>query len=98
MAVLCRPEIDVCLKHPGYEVDVVIAANLQVFTLVWLGHRGLTEARRAGAVRIDGDARSVKAVREALGLRDDPWIRPFDFSTRADPFGPPTPPQPERDG
>ena len=90
--VLRPPEVDICLKHPGYDIDVVVAANLQAFTVVWLGYCGLAEAQRAGTVRIGGDARSVRAVREALGLHDESWIRRFDFSTRADPFGPPSRP------
>lgn len=90
--VLRRPEVDVCQKHPGYDVDVTIAARLHAFTLVWLGHRGLAEARRAGEVRLDGPPPKVALAREALGLRDEPWLRSFDFSPRPDPFGPPAPP------
>lgn len=88
--VLRRPEIDVCLKNPGYDVDVVVAAKLQTMTLVWLGHRGLAEACRAGEVTISGPARTVTTAREVLGLRDRPWHRRFDLSARPDPFGPPS--------
>ena len=86
--VLRRPEIDVCLKHPGFEVDVTVVAQLRALALVWLGHRGLAEARRAGEVAIGGQKRAVDTMRAALGLRDEPAPRGFDFSPRPDPFGP----------
>ncbi len=87
--VLRRPEIDVCLKNPGYDVDVVVTARLQALSLVWLGYRGLVEARRAGEVAVSGPAAIVATVRGILGLHDHPWNRKFDLSMRDDPFGPP---------
>lgn len=86
--VLDRPEVDLCQKHPGHAVDVVLAAKLKALTLVWLGHRGLAEARRAGEIRFSGAAASVRSVCRALGLREQPWTKRFDFSQRDDPFGP----------
>lgn len=87
--VLRQTEIDVCQKNPGYDVDVTIAADLQALTEVWLGHRGLAAAQAAGEIMMSGSRRHLAIVREALGLHDQPWQKKFDFSSRADPFGPP---------
>jgi len=46
-------------------------------------------ARRTGKVGIEGPPRLTPMVRDLLSLRDEPWRRGFDFSHRADPFGPP---------
>jgi DNA-binding HxlR family transcriptional regulator len=35
--VIENGEVDVCQKDPGFEVNVLISANLSVFTHVWLG-------------------------------------------------------------
>ena len=86
--VLNRPEVDVCIKHPGFEVDVTVVAQLRALTLVWLGFRGFAEARRAGEVAIAGEPRAVDVARTALGLRDEREPKSFDFSPRPDPFGP----------
>jgi DNA-binding HxlR family transcriptional regulator len=42
--VLRPDDIEVCLKAPAREVDVVIAADLMTFTRVWLGYAGLVTA------------------------------------------------------
>ena len=86
--VLEPPAVDLCQKNPGYDVDVVLAAKLKALTLVWLGHRGLADARRAGEIRLSGPAASVRSLCRAFGLRDQPWTKRFDFSERSDPFGP----------
>ena len=38
-----RPEVDVCLKDPGFEVDAVVRADLAAFTKLSLGYIGLNE-------------------------------------------------------
>jgi hypothetical protein len=86
--VLRKPEIDVCIKHPGFDVDVTVAARLRAMILVWMGHRGLAEAQRAGEVAITGSPRAVADLRAVLGLHDRVEPKEFDFSTRPDPFGP----------
>ena len=45
--------LDVCPKQPGFPVDALVTADIAVLIKVWLGYRGLTEAERAGEVRIE---------------------------------------------
>ena len=45
--VLRPDDIEVCLKAPARDVDIVIAADLMTFTKVWLGYAGLAAATRA---------------------------------------------------
>lgn len=47
-------EIDLCLKDPGAEVDLYVSADLGSFARVWLGDLRLSEAIRAGSVRLTG--------------------------------------------
>jgi DNA-binding HxlR family transcriptional regulator len=59
--VLDRPDVDLCLKDPGFPVDLVVTADVAALTRVWLGDLRLVDAQRAGAVLLDGHARWVRA-------------------------------------
>jgi DNA-binding HxlR family transcriptional regulator len=49
-----RNDVSVCLKHPGFEVDVILSAAISTFYQVWLGRLSLAEAVRKGQVHLDG--------------------------------------------
>ena len=59
--VASRQEIDVCLKDPGYGIDLVVAADLRAFTRVWLGDVSFDEAVRSRGVRLEGPRDLVRA-------------------------------------
>jgi hypothetical protein len=41
--VIQCPEVDVCLKDPGFDVDAVVRADLAAFTKLSLGYIGPNE-------------------------------------------------------
>lgn len=47
-------EIDMCLKYPGYETDVLVEADLRVFVEAWRGFRDLREEIRSGSIKVQG--------------------------------------------
>ena len=47
-------ESGVCLKHPGFEPDLVVSAEARAFFEVWLGRMSRSEAERRGLLRIEG--------------------------------------------
>jgi DNA-binding HxlR family transcriptional regulator len=59
--VLDRTDVSLCLKHPGFQPDVRIRADLTVFYYAWLGRITLPEAIRSGAVQIEGDQRLTRS-------------------------------------
>ncbi len=59
--VLERPEVDLCLKEPGFLDDIVVSADLQALIRVWMGDVRLTETVRAGLIRLDGPRSLVRA-------------------------------------
>ena len=73
--LLSRPEVDVCLKNPGFAVDVTIMADLEAFTRVWLGYTGLAEATRERKVALAGSRPAVARVIDLLALSDEPQTR-----------------------
>jgi DNA-binding HxlR family transcriptional regulator len=49
-----RADGDVCLKHPGFDSDLVVVAEGEVLFRVWLGRLPLAEAERRGLMKIEG--------------------------------------------
>jgi DNA-binding HxlR family transcriptional regulator len=52
--VLDRPEVDLCLSDPGFEVSLVVQADVSALTRVFLGHLSLQEALRNGSIELSG--------------------------------------------
>jgi hypothetical protein len=59
--VLDRPGVDLCLKDPGFPVDLVVGADLAALTKVWLGDIRLADALRARSVTLKGPRRWLEA-------------------------------------
>jgi SCP-2 sterol transfer family len=59
--VLDRGEVDLCVTDPGFEVDLVVAADLAAFTKVWVGDISLDQALRSRRVRLEGPRDVVRA-------------------------------------
>ena len=51
--VVDREAIDLCKFDPGYEIDILVTANLRVMTAIWMGLTKLPDEIRAGNVQID---------------------------------------------
>lgn len=73
-------DVDVCFKNPGYDVDVVVVADLYAYTRAWLGYEGLADA--GTKVRFEGKPEALARAREILDLQDAPRLRPFVFLPR----------------
>lgn len=51
--ILERSDVSVCLKHPGFETDVLVTADLAVFYQVWLGRMTFAEALHDQRIELD---------------------------------------------
>jgi DNA-binding HxlR family transcriptional regulator len=45
---------ELCVRDPGYDVDLYVRADLAAFCGIWLGDRTYAQALAAGAVRLSG--------------------------------------------
>lgn len=61
-------KIDMCLKHPGYDTDLSIRADLRVFVEAWRGFRDLRTEIRASRIRLSGPRELKKAFPDWLML------------------------------
>ncbi len=60
--------IDMCLKHPGYEVDIRVASDLRVFVEAWRGFRDLKAEIRARRIKLSGPPALVRQFPDWLSL------------------------------
>lgn len=58
--MLERPDVDLCIIEPGFEVDVFVDADLAAFTRVWLGELPIRQAIREGDIKLTGDRQGVR--------------------------------------
>ncbi len=67
--LIIDPEaVNVCLKDPGFEVELFVAAELAALTKVWMGDLSLKDTLRSGAVAIEGPPQLVRTLPSLLGL------------------------------
>jgi DNA-binding HxlR family transcriptional regulator len=59
--ILERAGSDVCLKDPGHEVDLVVAADAGAMARVWTGAITFAQAVREGGLRVEGARDLVRA-------------------------------------
>jgi DNA-binding HxlR family transcriptional regulator len=51
--VLTKEDVSVCLTHPGFELDVLVTADLAAFYQVWLGRMDFSAALKERLVKIE---------------------------------------------
>lgn len=61
-------KIDMCLKHPGYDIDLSVRSDLRVFVEAWRGFRDLRTEIRASRIRLSGPRELKKAFPDWLML------------------------------
>lgn len=47
-------DVEVCIKHPGYGVDLHVRTTVRVFAEVWRGIRPVRQELLAGSIRLEG--------------------------------------------
>lgn len=57
-----RDEADICLKHPGFEPDLIVSADTEVFFRACFGRVSWSEAKRRGWIRCDGSSELWRAL------------------------------------
>jgi DNA-binding HxlR family transcriptional regulator len=49
-------DVEVCLKHPGYTIDVHVRTTVRVLAEAWRGIRSVGQEVRSGSILLDGKA------------------------------------------
>jgi DNA-binding HxlR family transcriptional regulator len=66
--VLQRPDVDLCVFDPGYEVSLEIEAPVEALARVCLGQLAVLQAMRDGTVEVHGAPQYRKALSSWLGV------------------------------
>ena len=66
--VFDRGEVDLCLRPPGYEVDLFVSSSIQTLTDVWMGLVPLPAALKSGRLELQGEHRAVRGFRKWFAL------------------------------
>jgi DNA-binding HxlR family transcriptional regulator len=54
-------EVELCLRDPGYEIDVFVTTDLRTFTRYYMGDFAFRDAARSGAIEVIGPKPLVDA-------------------------------------
>lgn len=60
-------DVDVCLKDPGYEVDLTISSTLKTLTGIWMGDSTIMKSMRDKSVTVEGASHLKKNIAVWLG-------------------------------
>ena len=52
--VIANGESDLCVRDPGFDVDLYVITDLRTMTGVWMGDIPVREALRSGAIELQG--------------------------------------------
>lgn len=66
--VFAPDSIDLCYKDPGFEIDLLVEAELRALTRIWLGHLPIRQAIRDDELRLEGASRDVSAFASWFAL------------------------------
>ena len=61
-------QVDMCLKHPGFEPDVTVHAEIRRFIEAWRGFRDMRQEIAAGNIRVEGTQSACTALPDWLML------------------------------
>ena len=66
--VVDNKKVDACLKHPGYDEDLVVSSKIRSFIYAWRGFSSVREEIKAGRINVAGSTELVRAFPDWLLL------------------------------
>jgi len=65
-------KVDLCITHPGKDVDVYFHCTLRTMHDVWMGDRTYKEAMRSGDLLVEGDPALLRNIGK--------WLKPSMYA------------------
>jgi DNA-binding HxlR family transcriptional regulator len=59
--VLDHGDVSVCLKHPGFDIDLLVTADTMTLHQIWLGRQSIESALRSGTLELTGPSELRRA-------------------------------------
>jgi hypothetical protein len=67
---LTRSDVTLCLTDPGYEINLLVTADLAMFYKLWGGRISSQDALTTGVVRVEGIPKLTRAFPQWFGWAD----------------------------
>lgn len=81
--VLTAEEVNLCLTDPGFELNVLVTADVAAFFKVWLGRVSFQEALDAEQIRVEGIPKMTRTFPHWFALSEAaPEVRAARVATR----------------
>lgn len=74
--VIKNDDVDVCMKDPGYDVDLSITSDLKTLTAAWMGDTTMMKAMREKSIVVSGSSRLKKNIAVWLGTNYYADVKP----------------------
>jgi DNA-binding HxlR family transcriptional regulator len=66
--VFDQGEADLCVKDPGFDIDLYVSSHVRTMVKIWLGHEAIAEALRQERLALDGAPKDIKAFQSWFSL------------------------------
>ncbi len=57
--VFDQTDTEICVKDPGYEIDIWITSHIRTLVEIWLGHSNIREKQDTGELILDGSPSEI---------------------------------------
>jgi DNA-binding HxlR family transcriptional regulator len=74
--VVTGANVDICLKDPGYDLDLMVQCSLAVMTKIWMGDLSVSRAKREKLIRVTGNSALNKTMTSWIGCSQLAGIKP----------------------
>ncbi|MEO4044190.1 helix-turn-helix domain-containing protein [Hoeflea sp. CAU 1731] len=71
-----KERCELCIKEPGFDVDLYVRSDLPTLIYVWRGDMSLTQALKADRLEAHGDRMARKTLRAWLGVSSLAHVQP----------------------
>lgn len=65
--VITGDNVDICLKDPGYDVDLFVQCTLKTMTQIWMGDHTVNGAKREKLIKVTGNGELNKTMHKWIG-------------------------------
>lgn len=83
--VVSRREPDICMRDPGYDVDLQISTDVRTLAAVWMGDSTMAKEVRNGGIRMRGSRRLRNDIGTWLGTNHYASVQPARTRARPSP-------------
>ena len=71
-----KGDVDICMKDPGYDVDLVVSSDLKTLTAAWMGDTTIMKAMREKKIILTGSPHLKKNIAIWMGTNYYADVKP----------------------